>query len=1266
MEGRKRTAVRNKIKRVVTDLNGLLNRGTKERNVKTDMQETVGSALKLANVIFNDDISNEDIVLMGSTMATEEEQRLLDQYAQLIAKRDSSPYDEAMKAINKMSDLNRKLADLFKREKARFNKASVSEAVDELAKAYAGLKGSDKDYVNFAYSEEVHKRLLSLSDSLGGAVVKDMSLAQLEEVYDAYKMILHMVRESNSLFRMGKTEDLANKVTTVQEQILAYYKERKSDPREGAKKIADLLKGFAWNEMKPITAFETLGADAYTELFWDVIKAESEWARWMEESKAFLDEQRNKYGYKSWKMEDAHEFTLPDGKVFRLTLQDMMSIYAYSKREQAQEHMTVGGFQFDKNNAYKDKSGSKRVRLGDLYVADWTTISNIIGKLTDKQRGYVDAVQSYLTDLGQRGNEVSEILYGIGIFNETAYFPLMSARDYRSSIEEALNNTQTVASLKNTGMTKQTVPHASNPIILQGFDDVVAGHIDKMAKYCTHVLAIENISRVFDSVSADDNGGYVSTKAVIEKVFGESAKKYFDKYITDLNGGTLMNDTASPTMALFSKFKGTAVGASLSVIVQQPMAIIRAMDVIDLKHFVLGKTGKTETKHLYDEIKKYAPVATIKEMGGFDVGSSRTAREYLETRTDKGVKRVADGINDAAMWGAGKADELGWGIIWKAVKREVASTKGLKPGTAEFYEACGERFTEVIVRTQVYDSVNSRSGYMRSKSDLVKFATSFMGEPTTVVNQAYLAALKVSRANSKAEKRKAIRSLGRTMGVLVTSTLLTTVAKSFIYAMRDDDDDEAFLERWAKHTGENLGLWGDLNPLTLLPYARDIVSIFEGWDVERPDMSLITNLITSLKKLLEDDRKQDEDAENFTTIDEVLAVIGDTANLFGIPAKNVIRDSKAIINLFGDIFDDVKPTQMEDALVRGFKGEEQSDTDALYYAIINGDTGRADVIKKGYKDASAVESAIRTGLRENDPRIKEAAKARYDSDVDDYVRIVREIKAEGHFSQDTIVAAINAEINKLKPDKESESNSPAVVTVSDYYNLIVSGQTSTAESIKDELIAQKVAEGYTKKEAEKSVESGFVSQVKTAYMDGTIREAKAISLVDTYGGEDADGIKKVKEWNFETEIGYTWGQRDNAYRLGAISRSELISYIMDIEGKDMDKATNMVRVYEFRDEYPEYSDVSSEAIEKFYEPIEDYNYSPEDTGMNIAVYAEYALRAKECKGVDKDGDGKADSGTKKAEVMRVINSLPLTKKQKDALYYLNGWSKKTLYQAPWH
>ena len=1004
VESRKRTVVRNKIKRVVTDLNGLLNRGTKERNVKTDMRETVGSALRLANVLFNDEITNEDIVLMGSTMATEEEQKLLEQYRELIEKRDSAPVGEAMRYIDKISVLNRKLADLFKRERARLNQAKVSEAVDELAKAYAGLKVSDKDYVSAYYSEEAYQRLMKLSKDLGGTVMKDMSLEQLEEVYNAYKMIRHIVRESNSLFRMGKTEDLAKRVAAVQGQILSLYKEREKDPRGFAKKYGDIFKGFVWNEMKPLTAFETLGAEAFTELFWDAIKAEAEWAKWMKESKAFLDEQREKYGYKSWDMEAAHEFTLPGGKVFRLTVQDMMSIYAYSKRDQAEEHMTFGGFQFADYSEYKDDEGVTRVHsTSDLYVTDWTTIGKIIGALTDEQKHYVDAVQQYLTDMGERGNEVSEILYGIGIFNETAYFPLMSAKDYLSSVEEALNATPTLVSLKNTGMTQQTAPHASNPIILQGFDDVAIGHIDKMAKYCTHVLPIENLRRVFDSVTATQNGGYVSTKAVIERVFGKGAQKYIEQYITDLNGGVFVEGPKIPAMAMFSKFKATAVGASLSVVVQQPFAVIRAMDVIDPKHFV-GKVDKAETKRLYDEIMRYAPVAIIKEMGGFDVGSSRTARDYLGSGRDKGI---LDKVNDVAMYGAGWADRVGWGIIWNAVKREVASEGKYELGSEEYLKACGERFTEVIVRTQVYDSVNSRSGIMRSKSDIDKFMTSFMGEPTTVVNQAYLAMLNLGRAKGKAEQVKAKRKLGRTMGVLLTSTLLTTLAKSFIYAMRDDEDDESLLERWAYQFTDNLK--SDLNPLSMFPYARDIVSLLEGWDVERPDMTLVANVITSAKRLLDDG----------ATIDETIAFFGDVANVFGVPAKNLIRDAKAIYNLLDDIFDDVMPTDVGGEFVSGFTGEEYTEKTRAENAFKKGDNAEVKRIVqsmiKAKVDSGKTEKEAKSAVRSSFTSTykEQYVKAYKKGDLDEMNRIRKYLHATGLYGS---LGELDASLKKWRED----------------------------------------------------------------------------------------------------------------------------------------------------------------------------------------------------------------------------------------------------------
>lgn len=1000
-ERKAQSEIKGKLKRVIKSLDQLLNHGTKERNVKADMQETVGAVLSLGSVLFNDEITNEDIVKMGAQTATPEEQKLLDKYMEYIRLRDNSEFNEARKYISKISALNSRLSELFVRERERLNRTKVADAVTELSDAYARLKNSGDDFVSFAYDSDVAGRIAALKEELGGTTVRDMTNDQLRSVYEVFRMVKHMVSTSNNLFRMGKAQSLSDTTRAVQSEVLKWMIKEHGDPNATVERVAEQFRSFGWNELKPVYAFERLGSDTYMQLFWDAINAEGVWARDVEEAKTFLDAQVRRTGYRTWDMQEAHEFRLPNGQTFKLTLQEMMSIYAYSKREQAYEHMTVGGFQFAENSEYRENGRKKLHSTGELYTVDADTIKAIIEALTPQQAAYVDAVQSYLTELGKKGNEVSRALYGIDLFTEKVYFPLMSARDYRSSVETALNATQTQASLKNTGMSKPTVPHAKNPIILQGFDAVVNKHIDTMSKYHAYVLPIENLRRVFDSTTIRSDGRYVSTKNIIKRVYGKAAMEYFENYITDLNGGTFIPGYNNPVMGMFSKFKATAVGASLSVIIQQPFAIIRAMNMISPQYFVFGKVGERQAESRYAEIKKYAPVAIIKEMGGFDMGNSRTAAEYLTTRTDKGLKRTVDTISNAAQWGAGKADELGWGIIWDAVKRETYK-KGFKYGSKEFYEACGKRFTEVITYTQVYDSVNSRSGMMRSKHDSVKFATSFMGEPTTVINMAYSAVLKVQRAKGSAAKRKAFGALMRTAGVLLASALLNGAAKSFVYAGRDDDDDEAYFERWAEQfAGSMHPLTGDISPLTMLPYVKDIVSLFQGYDVERPDMTLIANVVSDIIRVI--DKWDDMD------LDTALSLIGDVGNLCGLPLKNIIRDTRGVVNTIGDAFDSVYPTDIGGALMRGFSGENQSNTDALYGAIVRKDSGRIEVIRNKYKTDASYETAVKRALRENDPRITEALKARVTGDNARYQQLRQQIIEEGNFDKQIVNDALKAE-----------------------------------------------------------------------------------------------------------------------------------------------------------------------------------------------------------------------------------------------------------------
>ena len=924
-EGRDKTAIRNKIKKVVKDLNKILNRGTRERNVKIGLQDAVGKALATAEILFSDEITNADIARLGVESVTDKEMEYLSKYNELLDQLDSASEEEIPNIKAKISRYNSLLKDVFIRERARLNRQTVDYALDSLAEAYKDLRNSTDDYIKEnSYVENIYDRIIGLKNDIKGVTIKDMSLEQLESVYEIYSMVMHMVSKANSIFRDGRYEDLDANISDTQAEFGAVPSSNE-DSLDIIEKVKDLGRSFLWNELKPYDAFERLGSKTFERLFWDVVEADGIWARDMEEAARVIEESRKKYGYKMWDMKTAKVFKSANGLDFKLTLGDMMSIYAYSKRPQAEGHMTVGGFVFDQGSTYKVKNDEKKkglfktyrhVKTSKTYRVDPKLISDVIAELNkiDGVKEYVDEIQSYLTKLGEKGNEVSRIMYGTDLFKEKVYFPLQSAQDYRSSVEQTLNATQTMASLKNTGISKETVPNANNPIVLRSFDDVVLEHINTMSKYHAYVIPIENLSKVFNNVGKSAiNGEYISTKALISSKFGNSATKYFDQFITDLNGGSFSGGASNPLAKLFGTAKSVSVAANLSVLVQQYFAVIRAMDMLSPKYmvpFLNSEAGKS-TKKQWEELKKYAPVGIIKEIGGFDMGANRSAIDYIgnaETKMD--AKKLGKKVKEGTMRLADKMDEIGWSTIWRAVKKEIADTTTLDIGTEEFFQACGKRFTEIIVKTQVYDSVTSRSGYMRSKRESVKYLTSFLGEPTTIVNMMLSKQMKLARAIKSKDKtaiKEASLGLLRTSTVVILSTVLTSLAKSLPYAMRDDEEEEgALLERWAKHFGESVA--SDMNPLSMLPVGRDLVSIWEGWDVERPDMTLISDIFTAFKRAVDDGCETDE----------ALALAGALANILGYPLKNILRDVKGFIRLFGDVTDGVSPEDIGGAFAEGF------------------------------------------------------------------------------------------------------------------------------------------------------------------------------------------------------------------------------------------------------------------------------------------------------------------------------------------------------------
>jgi hypothetical protein len=98
------------------------------------------------------------------------------------------------------------------------------------------------------------------------------------------------------------------------------------------------------------------------------------------------------------------------------------------------------------------------------------------------------------------------------------------------------------------------------------------------------------------------------------------------------------------------------------------------------------------------------------------------------------------------------------------------------------------------------------------------------------------------KARSKARKR-----LARTLFALLVSGTVNAMAQSLIDAMREDDKEKGYWEKWLEaligFTGDEEGfrehakavLEGNLesiaNPAGYIPYVKDVFSLIQGYDV---------------------------------------------------------------------------------------------------------------------------------------------------------------------------------------------------------------------------------------------------------------------------------------------------------------------------------------------------------------------------------------------------------------------------------------------------
>lgn len=602
-----------------------------------------------------------------------------------------------------------------------------------------------------------------------------------------------------------------------------------------------------------------------------------------------LTEKQLKSEMKKWTGRDAevHKFDF-DNKKLRMTTAQMMGLYELKNREQAKEHIKYGGVITTTKAGTKVYRNSEGIRLTEYEVG------KICEKLTPEQKKVADSMQQFMQNrCSAWGNATTMQMYGYRRFGGQHYYPIKTSGNTVDTKDQT-----SYWGVKNQGFTKKTMKNARNAIVVDDIFDVFTKHVTDMASYGSYTAALSDAMKWFnyrqkagldEHMSEDEMldilNSKTSVKAQIERAYGKEYQEYFKKLVQDINAEGTGDVQVKFVDELVGNMKAASVAANIRVAIQQPTAYFRAMAVMDSKYLLKALTMKPAVH----EVQEKAPIAKWKSWGYFETSIGQSMKEVI---TDQHTFK--EGLQEKSMILAQQADDITWGVLWNAVKQEA---KALHPdidvNSKEFTDLCVDRYDEFIDQTQVVDSVLHRSQIMRSNNGLHKMATSFMAEPTKSYNM-LANALRDWHEMPGKWNAGSKRFFKRILKAYVVTNVVNAAVQSFMDAFRDKkDDDTTYWERWLEDYKDNVK--DNLNPIQLIPYLKDILSIVQGYDVNRLDMQGLSKLFAGVRNV----QKYATDAdyrEDHTWLEAAESLMSGISSVTGIPIYNVERDFKAIYN----------------------------------------------------------------------------------------------------------------------------------------------------------------------------------------------------------------------------------------------------------------------------------------------------------------------------------------------------------------------------------
>ena len=1066
-----------------------LKAAVKEARNKIKERETIKR--QKAEKKHEEEIAEKDKAIEKLESAIKEERESVSELKRDLRK-ERSELNRKSKAINSIKWYSNKLSNkLLKPTNTQFMpeefRKSIAKVLSEMdfstdrGDAFYETHGYNKTYENFMELKNEYRKVLeekndgdstfsfvededfmnqidSVLEALKASRLVDMDADTIESVRDVIRGLDSIVNKHNDMLKYDQYKTISGTGNAVINELSK--KAEKNRYAGGASAVSKFI--FSRN-INPADRFAVLGG-TLNKLFKEITIGFDDHAMNVKSAQNEFQRIQETVGEDTfntiWEDSKVESFKLESGKNLNLTHGQMVTLFLLSERKQALEHILTGGIQtaevkpkkLGKNTVLR-KSSMQREKITR------SDIINIVKSLSPEEIKCAKMIQHYLnTTVSDWGNEVSMKVWGYNKFTEEDYFPIKIAREtVDANVEEAA-----VTKIINPGFAKKTKPSAKNAVVLDNVLSVASNHISAMSAYQALSMPLQDLENVWNYRGYGEDGVIKgSVREAIERAYGREANEYIERFLKDVNG-----NIAKSEMPITTKIIGTAKRAAIAangrVAMQQPMSIVRSFAVINPNYIFRSKYSRDAVK----EMQQHSGVAVWKDLGYYstDVGPSLT--NAMINKENKLEKITLD------MYGF--LDNMTWGKIWGACKLKVEETMNIHEGDEGYWQAVNEQFREVVYRTQVFDSVLSRSELMRQKDVGSSVLTAFLSEPTKTLSLFITNTQIAKQMYDEGNVSEARKLVAKQFGWFVTSATAMAIMKSvYDAAIRhiadDDKKDKNIVERFFDallgenklHTDGNL--FGELNPIAMLPVGKDIQSALQGYTPSRLDMSLFVKISDAYKACV------DPKNSLVTKLEKVANAAG---VFFGLPVDVVYRDLKGTFVYLASIHDYFTGANAKQDLLMDFSK-----------------------IEKTYKGNKGYFKSIATDSEKYDSETREKA-AKYILENDkEYTR--EKIDKET--------------INRIKRNHNDEMD-----------NFIKKGKNEEAEKLAKSLAARNSmldAEEYLQMRINK-VKTDQLKKIENALMKGNVEEAEKFANKfnkmnievqgERYTSEVA--MEKSKEW----------------------------------------------------------------------------------------------------------------------------------------------------------